>query len=145
MNPPTPSPSKTCAEQSLDLCYQIESCGASEALTKASVMAAALRKEITVMECALIAARALTRHALRAICDDPEKYWLLGNGTGTWHRLTVAHAVLYGQSVGKVEDDWVPDDRRYAAYMAERKSTQWMVDYCKDRGITPPEAEADDS
>jgi len=41
-----PSDLKMLKESALELCYQIESCGASEPLTKASLMASALNKAI---------------------------------------------------------------------------------------------------
>jgi len=39
-------------------------------------------------------AKSAIHHVLNAIADDPRKYWLMGNGTGSWAKLTVHTLVL---------------------------------------------------
>lgn len=67
-------------------------------------------------------AMAATRHALNAICDDPRKFYLVGNGSGTWETLTAAHAALFGVNVEEVRKNFVPDRDKYERYCEQIKT-----------------------
>lgn len=69
-------------------------------------------------------ARKPIRHALTAICDDPRKYWLLGNGTQTYALLTEAHAALNQLPIDEVRQTFVPDRRRYEAHCHDLKELE---------------------
>jgi len=65
-------------------------------------------------------AKSAIGHALFAICDDPRKYWLLGNGTETYARLTAAHAALNGVDVERVRASFQPNRAKYQAFLDRR-------------------------
>ena len=72
-------------------------------------------------------------HVLNAICDDPQKFYLMGHGTGSYTKLTAAHAVLQGMTEKQVREDFVPDQERYDSYCARREEEEqirnWVQDY----------------
>ena len=72
-------------------------------------------------------------HVLNAICDDPQKFYLLGWGTGSYEKLTAAQALLHGLDVKKIREDFGPDKERYDNYCARREEEEqlrnWVQDY----------------
>lgn len=65
---------------------------------------------------------------LNAICDDPRKYWLLGNGTESYARLTAAHAALHGMDVDVVRKSFVPNTKAYGRFLVERNEAERMAE-----------------
>ena len=56
-------------------------------------------------------------HTLTAICDDPRKFYLMGYGTGSYDKLTDAHATLWEVDVEKVRKQAKPrNEEAYRAY-----------------------------
>jgi len=84
-------------------------------------------------------AKAAISHALDAIAYDPRKYWLLGNGTGTWEKLTTAAAALWNVPVETIRKDFRPDAEKYSDYCERLKADERLLDYCREKGITIPE------
>jgi hypothetical protein len=73
---------------------------------------------------------------LGAICDDPRKYWLLGDGTESWAQLTQAHAALHDIPVAKVRQDFQPNPVSYGQYCEQLKEERALLEYCREKGIT---------
>jgi hypothetical protein len=84
-------------------------------------------------------AKEATRHALRAISDDPRKYWLLGPLTGTWDKLTAAHAALWEVDEEEVQSRFQPEEKSYKLYCEQIEAEQELAGFCQDRGITLPQ------
>ena len=81
-------------------------------------------------------AKAATHHALNAICDDPRKFWLIGGPTGTWEKLTEAHAALFEIDVENVRAEFLARKEQYEAYCDEKEENDELLEYCRDHGIT---------
>ncbi len=80
-------------------------------------------------------ARAAVTHVLNAICDDPEKFWLLGTGTESYKKLTAAHASFYGHDVDDIRRDWVPDEDKYDTYLKKRERIERLIQHDDDEKI----------
>ncbi len=76
-------------------------------------------------------------HALKTICDDPAKFWLLGDLTETYSQLTAAYAVLYGRDVEQVRNRFMPDEDRYLQYCTKKEEEKRLLEYCREKGIKP--------
>ena len=81
-------------------------------------------------------------HVLTAIKDDPRKYWLLGNGTGSWEKLTMAAAVLWAHPVEKIRADFQPRKEEYQRYCEQRDKDEKLLEYCRENGIKMKDAAA---
>lgn len=84
-------------------------------------------------------AKAAISHVLNAIADDPRKYWLMGNGTGSYAKLTEAAAVLWKTPVEKIRADFRPNKVEYTRYCDELEANEKLLRYCRDRKISVPE------
>jgi len=80
--------------------------------------------------------KAAISHIINAIVDDPRKYWLLGNGTGSWEKLTTAAAALWNQPAAKIRADFKPRTEEYHRYCAQRDQDEKLLEYCRENGIT---------
>lgn len=84
----------------------------------------------------LALARKTIRHVLGAICEDPRKFWLLGNGTESYALLTECHAFLSGQSRGDVRHNFKPEEKGYRRFCLEQERRERLLRICEERGIT---------
>lgn len=87
----------------------------------------------------LILAGAAIHHALNTICNDPAKFWLLGNGTETYARLTEAHATIQGLDIATVRSVFKPSADRYERYCDQLEKDGELLIYCREHGITGEE------
>ena len=85
-------------------------------------------------------AKTAVAHALRAIAHDPRKYWLMGNGTESWERLTAAAAAIWNHPVEKIRADFQPRPDEYEDYVKSLEADQRLLRHCRENGITVPEA-----
>lgn len=76
------------------------------------------------------------RHVLQAISDDPAKYWLLGEGTGSWEKLTRAAAAAFGEPLDKVQQTFRPPERARRAYLEQKRRDELLLQYCRENGIS---------
>jgi hypothetical protein len=58
-------------------------------------------------------AKEAIKHVLGAIADDPRKYWLMGDGTGSWSKLTEAAAAIWNEPVEGIRSTFKPDKAAY--------------------------------
>jgi hypothetical protein len=80
-------------------------------------------------------AKAAIHHVLNAIADDPRKYWLMGNGTGSWEKLTTAAAAIWNKPVEKIRSDFQPRKAEYERYCAELEASEKLLRHCRENGI----------
>lgn len=80
-------------------------------------------------------AKAAIHHVLNAIADDPRKYWLMGYGTGSWEKLTVAAAAIWNQPVDKIRADFRPNKVEYTRYCAEVEDNERLLSYCRENNV----------
>lgn len=83
-------------------------------------------------------AKAAISHVLNALADDPRKYWLMGNGTESYAKLTTAAAVLWKTPVEKIRKDFQPEKAKHERYCEEVEANERLLRYCRDRNITVP-------
>jgi hypothetical protein len=70
-------------------------------------------------------AKEAIRHVLCAIRDDPHKSYLMGIGTGSYHKLTEAWASLTGQSLTEVREGFLhPEPKNPRDDAAELKAEE---------------------
>jgi len=81
-------------------------------------------------------AKSAIAHVLHAIADDPRKYWLMGNGTESWSKLTEAAAAIWDQPVIKIRKDFVPPKEKYDRHCKEVEANERLLTYCREHGIT---------
>lgn len=67
----------------------------------------------------LALAKKTVMHVLRAICDDPRKYYLMGTLTGSYDLLVESWAAFNGMTKEEVEKIAQPDRDKYEAYLKE--------------------------
>ena len=87
----------------------------------------------------LVLAKQAVWHVIATVCDDPRKYWLLGEGTESWAKLTAAHAVMSDKPLQTIRDNCKPNQAAYAQYCAEREEEQQLIRHCREHGIKPKE------
>lgn len=75
-------------------------------------------------------------HVLRVICDDPRKFYLMGDMTGAYEKLTLAAALVWGEPVDDIRKNFRPESREWERYCEERKTQERLLRYCQDNGIT---------
>ncbi len=75
-------------------------------------------------------------HVLNAIANDSRKYWLMGNGTGSWEKLTIAAAAIWNTPLEKLRAEFQPRKLEYEQYCAELEANEKLLRHCRDRGIT---------
>jgi len=80
--------------------------------------------------------KAAISHVICAIADSPRKYWLMGNGTGSWEKLTTAAAALWDKPVDKIRADFQPLEHEYRRYCEQLKNDEKLLEYCRENGIT---------
>jgi hypothetical protein len=80
-------------------------------------------------------AKAAIAHVLNAIADDPRKYWLMGNGTESYAKLTEAAAAIWKLPVEKVCADFQPKEKAYKLYCAEREENERLLRHCQENKI----------
>ncbi len=78
------------------------------------------------------------KHLLDAISYDPRKFWLMGAGTASWEKLTIAAAALFEVPVEKIRQDFRPDKEKYNTYCAELEANEKLLRHCREKGITAP-------
>ena len=76
-------------------------------------------------------------HTLRAICDDVQKFWLMGGRfSGSFSKLAEAHAALHGLDVETVYQNFKPHDMlAYETYCDEREYNEKLLTHCREKGI----------
>lgn len=92
----------------------------------------------TETENQLALAKSAIHHVLNALCDDPAKYWLMGNGTGSWEKLTTAAAAIYGRTKEEIAARFTPEKHRFDAYCQQHEADLELLRYCQDNGIKVP-------
>lgn len=80
-------------------------------------------------------------HTLNAICDDPQKFYLMGGRfSGSFSKLAEAHAALNGLDIEEVYNKFKPRDvMAYDRYCDEREDNERLLNHCRENGITVPE------
>jgi len=81
-------------------------------------------------------AKEAIRHVLNAIAEDPAKYYLLGFGTGSWDKLTKAHAALFDWEVEETRRQFQPRKDRYERFRLEREQNHRILEFCREKGIS---------
>lgn len=89
----------------------------------------------------LTLAKDAVHHVLNAIADDPRKYWLMGNGTESYAKLTAAAAALWDRPLANVRENFQPLKEPYDRWCAEREAHERLLTYCRENGITAPPPE----
>ncbi len=82
-------------------------------------------------------AKAAVCHVLNAIAEDPRKFWLMGDFTGSYDKLTAAAAAIWEMPVEEVRQSYRPADHEWRGYLEEKEAVERLVEYCRDNGITP--------
>lgn len=80
-------------------------------------------------------AKAAISHVINAIADDPRKYWLMGNGTESWNKLTLAAAAILNTPVERIRADFQPPKDKYDRYCNEIEANEKLLRFCRDNGI----------
>jgi len=75
------------------------------------------------------------RHVLNAIANDPRKFWLMGDMTGSYEKLTAAAAALWGCTQDEVKADFRPKRQEWDRYCAQKDEDDRLLMYCRERGI----------
>jgi len=91
---------------------------------------------IVTLEAKIKPCNAAIHHVLDAIAYDPRKYWLMGELTESWARLTAAGAALWGKSVEEIKQEFQPDKAKFDRYCAEVEANDKLLTYCREKGIT---------
>lgn len=86
----------------------------------------------------LALAKDAIHHVLNAIAYDPRKYWLFGNGTECYAKLTAAAAALWDRPLENVRANFQPQKAEYDRYCAELEADERLLTYCREHGITIP-------
>jgi hypothetical protein len=84
----------------------------------------------------LILCREAIFHVLNAICSDPKKYYLMGQGTESWEKLTRAAACLLDKPLEDVRPRYRPGLIEYERYLVHMEKQDELLEYCRRRGIT---------
>lgn len=90
----------------------------------------------TSNEAAIKAAKDAIHHVLNAIADDPRKFWLMGDMTGSYEKLTAAAALLWNHPVDQIKKDSRPNEAAWKRYCEEQEENARLLRHCRDRGIT---------
>jgi hypothetical protein len=80
-------------------------------------------------------AKAAISHVLNAIADDPRKFWLMGDMTGSQEKLTAAAAALWNMPQEKIKADFRPRKDKWEQYCEEHEANEKLLRYCRDHGI----------
>lgn len=80
-------------------------------------------------------ARRAIKHVLETIADSPEKFYLLGDGTESYAKLTAAAAALWGRPVEEVRANFRPDPNSFKRYLGAREADRALLEYCREQGI----------
>lgn len=80
-------------------------------------------------------AKAAISHVLNAIADDPRKFWLMGDMTGSQEKLTAAAAALWNEPQEKIKANFRPRKDKWEHYLEEREADEKLLQYCRERGI----------
>lgn len=75
-------------------------------------------------------------HVLNAIADDPRKFWLMGDMTGSYEKLIEAAAAIWNMPADKLKADFRPRKDEWERYLARREDEERLLRYCEDNGIT---------
>ena len=89
-------------------------------------------------------AKSAVHHVLNAIADDPRKFWLMGNGTGSWEKLTIAAAAIWNRPVEEIRKEYQPREDQYRNYCALKENEERLVTYCRDNDVTIPRDDDDE-
>lgn len=81
-------------------------------------------------------AKAAVKHVLNAIADDPRKFWLMGDMTGSYEKLIAAASAIWNEPVEKLKADFRPRKEEWERYLARREDEERLLRYCEDNGIT---------
>lgn len=77
-------------------------------------------------------AKAAIQHVLNAIADDPRKYWLMGELTGSWEKLTTAAAAIWNKPIDEIKESFRPEKDKYQLYCARVEALDRMPDILKE-------------
>lgn len=83
--------------------------------------------------------KAAVAHVLNALADDPRKFWLMGDMTGSYEKLTAAAAAVWGIPQEQVQNDFRPRSDVWARYLKEKEAEERLLTHCRENGITAPE------
>jgi len=76
-------------------------------------------------------------HTLRAICNDPQKFYLMGGRfNGSFEKLATAHAACHGLDIESVFQNFQPHRENYERYCDEREANERLLTHCRENGIT---------
>lgn len=81
-------------------------------------------------------AKAAVKHVLNALADDPRKFWLMGDMTGSYEKLIEAAAAIWNMPAEKLKADFRPRKDEWERYLGRREDEERLLRYCEDNGIT---------
>lgn len=81
------------------------------------------------------ACKSAVLHTLEALRTDSRKFWLMGEGTETFEKLTAAAALIYDEPQAKVKKFFRPHKGEYERYCAEIEENDRLLRLCRERGI----------
>lgn len=81
------------------------------------------------------ACKAAVLHTLDALRNDPRKFWLMGDGTETFEKLTTAAALIYGKPQDEVKAAFRPRVDEWKRYCAALNEDRKLLTHCRERGI----------
>ena len=96
----------------------------------------ALKQDVATEAEQLKLAKGAISHVLNAIADDPRKFWLMGDLTGSYEMLIAAAHAIWGMPVEKLKADFRPRKDEWEHYCAEREEAERLLTYCRENGIT---------
>ena len=76
----------------------------------------------------LALARKAVFHVLDAIQYDPRKFWLMGDGTGSFDALTAAAAAFWNKDQEEVKKQFRPDVDKYERYVKELRDQEKILE-----------------
>lgn len=78
-------------------------------------------------------AKAAIYHVLNALANDPRKFWLMGDLTGSYEKLTLAHAAICRVKVSKIRETFRPDKEKWERYVEEKEHDDKLLSDVKEK------------
>lgn len=86
----------------------------------------------------LAACQQAINHVLNAIAEDPRKFWLMGDMTGSYEKLTFAASLLWERDQDVIKGEFRPEEKKWERYCAEKDQQDRLLTHCRDHDITAP-------
>lgn len=80
-------------------------------------------------------AKAAVKHVLNALADDPRKFWLMGDMTGSYEKLIEAAAAIWNMPAEKLKADFRPRKDEWERYCEQREADEKLLTHCREYGI----------